>query len=189
MQKMLFTWQKEVVAEDVQQVFGADAFLWGFVVAWSKTENAGDEAFIAGQLKAMNAFDQKHGVAPMGVASGSAMTQSAPAHTNTAKAITTTWAWAWPTRWPQPKLTTPTPAPARLGPATPRIRAVRPIAATARGEEASAREERLALARDQGSALDRGRSATGRASAGITGLGMAGATGSARATESAQATG
>ena len=61
-------WQKEVCDEDVQKVFKANAFLWAFVVAWLKSDKTGDQVFMEAQLRAMNAFDMKHGMPPHGQA-------------------------------------------------------------------------------------------------------------------------
>jgi len=82
----LFTWQKEVLAEDVQKVFWGNTCLWALVVAWSKSEKTGDQGFIEGQCMVMNSFDKKHGVAATGVdlrsgatiASASVVTESTP---------------------------------------------------------------------------------------------------------------
>jgi hypothetical protein len=41
----------------VQSVFCADTFLWGFVVAWGKSEKTGDEQFVESQQRAMKTFD------------------------------------------------------------------------------------------------------------------------------------
>jgi len=41
----------------VQRAFAAKAFLWTFVVAWGRSDKAGDQEFVAGQRKAMREFD------------------------------------------------------------------------------------------------------------------------------------
>jgi hypothetical protein len=56
-------------------VFHNEQFLWGFVVAWVKSEKMGDQNFIDGQLSAMRNFDEKHGVTAMAVPGRSAEVQ------------------------------------------------------------------------------------------------------------------
>jgi hypothetical protein len=58
---MLFAWQKQNLPADVQEVFQAECFLWGFVVAWYNLERTGDDEFIEGQRRAMKSFDEKKG--------------------------------------------------------------------------------------------------------------------------------
>ena len=41
----------------MQRAFAAKAFLWTFVVAWGRSDKAGDQEFVAGQRKAMREFD------------------------------------------------------------------------------------------------------------------------------------
>jgi hypothetical protein len=41
----------------VQSVFHADTFLWGFVMAWGKSEKTGDEQFVESQWRVMKTFD------------------------------------------------------------------------------------------------------------------------------------
>lgn len=45
----------------MQEVFAADAFLWGFVVAWFKSDKTGDQGFVKGQQRAMKTFNKKTG--------------------------------------------------------------------------------------------------------------------------------
>jgi hypothetical protein len=41
----------------VQSVFRANTFLWGFVVAWGKSEKTRDEQFVESQQRAMKTFN------------------------------------------------------------------------------------------------------------------------------------
>jgi hypothetical protein len=47
----------------VQSVFHANTFLWGFVVAWGKSEKTRDEQFVESQWRAMKTFDGRAAMA------------------------------------------------------------------------------------------------------------------------------
>lgn len=49
--------------KNVQSIFHADTFLWGFVVAWGKSEKTVDEEFMESQWRAMKTFDVKAAMA------------------------------------------------------------------------------------------------------------------------------
>ena len=43
----------------MQEVFDAEAFLWGFVVVWFNSDKTGDDKFLEGQWRAMESFNEK----------------------------------------------------------------------------------------------------------------------------------
>jgi hypothetical protein len=52
----------------MQEVFQANTFLWGFVVAWYNSDKTGDEGFIEGQRRAMKTFNEKKGTTKLATA-------------------------------------------------------------------------------------------------------------------------
>ena len=72
---------------EVKEAFLADTFLWGFVVAWSKSDRTGGQEFIEGQWMAMKTFKEKRVVTapsrsgPAMAASPTTMATAAPAKT------------------------------------------------------------------------------------------------------------